>query len=179
MRVISGVAKGKLLETLPGGDTVRPTTDRVKEALFSAIHFDLPNATVLDLFAGSGQLGIEALSRGASHAHFVDLSRNATSVINKNLSACGFSSISSVTCADYNTYLKNCNLSFDVAFIDPPYAANLFDGAINAVAPYMQKDGIIVCEHPINILLTDIEQFTRRDYKYGKIAVTIFRKEAD
>lgn len=179
MRVISGLAKGKQLETLPGGDTVRPTTDRVKEALFSAIHFDLPNATVLDLFAGSGQLGIEAISRGASHAHFVDLSKNATTVINKNLSACGFSGYATVNCADYNTYLKNCNLSFDIAFIDPPYAANLFEDAINAVAPYIQSNGIIVCEHPINISITDIEQFARRDYKYGKIAVTVFRKEAD
>ncbi len=179
MRVISGFAKGKQLETLPGGDTVRPTTDRVKEALFSAIHFDLPNAIVLDLFAGSGQLGIEALSRGATHAHFVDLSKTAVAVINKNLSACGFSSNASVSCADFSTYLKNCNLTFDVAFIDPPYAANLFDDAVSAVTPYMQRDGIIVCEHPINALITDIPQYTRRDYKYGKIAVTVFRKEAD
>ena len=179
MRVISGLAKGKQLETLPGGDTVRPTTDRVKEALFSAIHFDLPNATVLDLFAGSGQLGIEALSRGAAFAHFVDLSKTAVAVINKNLSSCGFEDSATVKCADFSTYLKGCNHTFDIAFIDPPYAANLFDAAILGVSPYMQPGGIIICEHPLNVTITDIPQYTRRDYKYGKIAVTVFRKEAD
>ncbi len=179
MRVIAGIAKGKPLQTLPGGDTVRPTTDRVKEAIFSAIHFDLPGAYVIDMFAGSGQLGIEALSRGAGSAVFLDSSQNAAKITAKNLEYCNFSNKSIVCCTDYKTYLSRCTEGFDIAFIDPPYMLNIFNDAISLIAPYIKDNGIIVCEHPIDATILDIPLFSRRDYKYGKIAVTVFRKEAE
>ena len=91
MRVITGIARGRKLVTLEGEEVVRPTTDRVKEAMFSIIQFDIPGKSVLDLFAGSGQLGIEALSRGAEKAVFVDKSAEAFSVVMQNLKTCGLS----------------------------------------------------------------------------------------
>lgn len=179
MRVIAGIAKGKSLQTLPGGDTVRPTTDRVKEALFSAIHFDLPDAFVLDMFAGSGGLGIEALSRGAAKTVFLDCSQNATAVINQNLKNCGFSDSAKVICTDYKAYLNRQSERFSLVFIDPPYHLEIFNDAITSVLPHLTDNGIIVCEHPVNATILDIANFKRRDYKYGKIAITIFRKEAE
>ncbi len=179
MRVIAGIAKGKPLETLPGGDTVRPTTDRVKEALFSAIHFDLPDASVLDMFAGSGGLGIEALSRGAGSAVFLDCSQNAAGVISQNLKHCGFENLAKVIVTDYKAYLNRQSDKFDVVFIDPPYHLDIFNEAIELATSHINDGGIIVCEHPINTTILDVASFKRRDYKYGKIAVTIFRKEAE
>ncbi len=179
MRVIAGIAKGKSLKTLEGNDTVRPTTDRVKEALFSAIHFDLPNAHILDMFAGSGGLGIEALSRGANSAVFLDCSQNAIAIINQNLKYCGLEEQSQVVCTDYKVYLSKCTDVFDLVFIDPPYHLNIFNEAISSVSSLVSDNGIIVCEHPIDATILDIPSYKRRDYKYGKIAVTIFRKEAE
>lgn len=179
MRVISGIAKGKPLQTLSGGDTVRPTTDRVKEAIFSAIHFDLPGANVIDVFAGSGQMGIEALSRGAASAVFLDCSQNATKVIGKNLEYCNFSKLGKVLCTDYSAYLARQSESFDVAFIDPPYHLQIFNEAIAQIIPHISDNGIIVCEHPVSTTILDVASCSRRDYKYGKIAVTVFRKEAE
>ena len=179
MRVIAGIAKGKSLETLPGGDTVRPTTDRVKEALFSAIHFDLPDASVLDMFAGSGGLGIEALSRGAGSAVFLDCSQNAATVISQNIKHCGFEKSAKVIVTDYKAYLNRLNEKFDVVFIDPPYHLDIFNEAVEHITPHVNNGGIIVCEHPVNATILDVASFKRRDYKYGKIAVTIFRKEAE
>ena len=107
MRVITGSARGKRLETLPGDDITRPTAERVKEALFSAIQFDIEGRRVLDLFAGSGQLGIEALSRGASGAVFVDRNAAAAAVVQKNVRAAGFFPQSQVLCTDALGYLAH------------------------------------------------------------------------
>lgn len=177
MRVIAGSAKGKPLKTLDGGDTVRPTTDRVKEALFSAIHFDLPEALVLDMFAGSGQLGIEALSRGAKSVDFIDISKESCDVISKNLSYCGFEG--KIHKTDYKTFLEGFQKSFDVVFIDPPYHLNIFNQAIKDVSPFLSGGGVIVCEHPKDSKIDNVKGFARRDYKYGQIALTLFRKEAE
>ena len=91
MRVITGSARGRRLETLPGEDITRPTSESVKEALFSMIQFEIEDARVLDLFAGSGQLGIEALSRGASFCTFVENNKSARAVTERNITQCGFS----------------------------------------------------------------------------------------
>ena len=120
MRVITGKARGVSLKT-PEGMLTRPTADRVKEALFSIIHFDIPGARVLDLFGGTGQLGIEALSQGAAQAVFVDAREEACRLIRENLTRTKLSG-GTVVRADYMDYLSRCREKFDIIFLDPPYA---------------------------------------------------------
>ncbi|MBQ3215346.1 MAG: 16S rRNA (guanine(966)-N(2))-methyltransferase RsmD, partial [Oscillospiraceae bacterium] len=121
MRVITGKARGVTLKT-PTGLQTRPTTDRVKEALFSIIQFDIPGAQVLDLFGGTGQLGIEALSRGAKSAVFVDERDDSCSLIKENLRRTQMSQDAKVVRSDYLAYLQRCRGKFDIIFLDPPYA---------------------------------------------------------
>ena len=121
MRVIAGSAKGTTLKT-PEGMRTRPTTDRVKEALFSILQFDLPGASVLDLFGGTGQLGIEALSRGASRAVFVDEQEAACRLIRENLKKTHLEAQAQVIRGDYKRYLLSCREKFRILFLDPPYA---------------------------------------------------------
>ena len=123
MRVITGSCRGKKLKTLESLDT-RPTTDMVKEAVFSIIQFDVPASSVLDLFAGSGQMGIEALSRGASHCVFVDSNPEAVAIVKDNVDSCGFNKESRVLCMDSLEYLKVAKAGLDIVFIDPPYRAS-------------------------------------------------------
>ena len=177
MRVITGKARGRRLETLNGND-VRPTTDKVKEAVFSSIQFDIEGRRVLDLFAGSGQLGIEALSRGADSAVFVDLNPEAIAVINRNLKATGFEDQSKVIRADYFSFAASTAEKFNIAFLDPPYRAGLLEKALNTVAGIMSDTGIIVCEHPTDIILPDSAGIfaKTRCAKYGKISVSIYKK---
>ena len=120
MRVIAGSAKGRKLKTLEGME-VRPTTDKVKEAVFSSIQFDLPGAEVLDLFSGSGQMGIEALSRGANHAVFVDRAANSLRVTRENLESLQFLSDASLHQMDALSFLQSTAAQFDIAILDPPY----------------------------------------------------------
>ena len=120
MRVITGSARGRKLKTLEGVD-VRPTTDRVKEAVFSIVQFDVQGAAVLDLFAGSGQMGIEALSRGAKLAVFVDSSKRSLEVVRDNLKTTGLAPSSRVVTMDYKSFLAGTRDQFDIAFLDPPY----------------------------------------------------------
>ena len=123
MRVITGTARGRRLKELQGMET-RPTTDKVKESLFSIIQFDIEGRRVLDLFAGTGQLGIEALSRGAAEAVFVDRRPDAVRLVQENLALCGFTDRARVKSGDALTYLKSGE-KFDLIFLDPPYAADL------------------------------------------------------
>lgn len=120
MRVITGTAKGRRLETLEGED-VRPTTERIKEAVFSIIQFEIMGHTFLDLFAGSGQMGIEAISRGASSAYFVDASKKSLDVVKKNISSVKFDKEAKVFAMDYRSFLSMNTVEFDIAFLDPPY----------------------------------------------------------
>ena len=178
MRVISGIKKGQRLEAPKGDDIVRPTTDRVKEALFSILNFELENALVLDLFAGSGQLGIESLSRGALHAFFIDCNRDSVALINRNLSACNFQSSATVIKTDFKSFLKTNEQKFDIIFLDPPYSLNAWKDALDLIGNSIATRGIIALEHPIECPIDDLEGYLRKDYKYGKIIITIFRKEA-
>ena len=177
MRVIAGKAKGIQLKT-PDGMLTRPTTDRVKEALFSILQFDLPGTRVLDLFGGTGQLGIEALSRGAKEAVFVDAREEACRLIRENLKRTGFSG--KVVRADYLAYLDHCKEKFNIVFLDPPYAEVFLENALNRITEIdiLQSGGIIVAERPLGKELPwEFEGFTRsRDYKYGKIILTLYRK---
>lgn len=180
MRVITGSAKGIALKT-PDGMLTRPTADRVKEALFSAIQFDIPCARVLDLFGGTGQLGIEALSRGAKSAVFVDHQQNAVSLIQENLRRTHFTQQAKVVRSDYLQYLKRCKETFDIVFLDPPYAEIFLENALKCISEIdiLQTGGIIVTERPVGKELPfEFEGFSRsRDYKYGKTLVTLYRKE--
>lgn len=181
MRVITGIARGRKLETLDGLD-VRPTTEKVKEALFSSIQFDIEGRRVLDLFAGSGQLGIEALSRGAESAVFVDASPDSLEVVKRNLKATGFEDKARTVRKDYFSFLAAANEKFDIAFLDPPYKAGYLEKALENLTAIMSDYGIIVCEYPTDITLPETLSggfYAKKNMKYGKIAVTIYRKKND
>lgn len=179
MRVITGSARGRRLGELEGMET-RPTTDRVKEALFSIINFDIPGAKVLDLFGGTGQLGIEALSRGAKSAVFVDAREEACKLIRENLKRTKLEQDAKVVRSDYLDYLERCREKFSVIFLDPPYAEVFLENALNRITEIdiLQSDGIIVTERPLGKELPwELEGYTRsRDYKYGKTLLTLYRK---
>ena len=180
MRVIAGSAKGTKLNT-PEGMLTRPTADRVKEAMFSIIQFDLPGANVLDLFAGTGQLGIEALSRGAAAATFIDESGPAYKLIQDNVKRALFTGRAKIVRSDYLTYLKNCTSKFDIILLDPPYAEVFLENALKMITEIdiLQSGGIIVTERPVGKeLLCDFPGYTRsKDYKYGKTLLTLYRKD--
>lgn len=179
MRVITGKARGVQLKT-PDGMQTRPTTDRVKEALFSIIHFDIPGARVLDLFGGTGQLGIEALSRGAKSAVFVDAGEAACKLIRENLKRTRFEQEGKVVRSDYLEYLKRTREQFDIILLDPPYAEVFLENALKQITEIdiLQSGGIIIAERPLGKELPwEFEGFERsRDYKYGKILLTVYRK---
>ena len=123
MRIITGTAKGKKLVSLEG-DATRPTSERIKEAVFSSIQFDVEGRGVLDLFAGSGQMGLEALSRGAEKATFIDLSREAMDIVKQNARTTGFFDVSHFLVSDWRNYIRKASgrEQFDLVFVDPPYA---------------------------------------------------------
>ena len=180
MRVITGKARGVQLKT-PEGMLTRPTADRVKEALFSIINFDLPGAAVLDLFGGTGQLGIEALSRGAASAVFVDAGDQPCKLIRENLKRCKLESNANVIRSDYLQYLERCTDRFDIVLLDPPYAEVFLENAIKKITEIdiLKSGGIIVAERPVEKPLDlEIEGFSRtKDYKYGKTLLTLYRKD--
>ena len=126
MRVITGIARGRKLKELPGMET-RPTTDKVKESVFNIVQFDIEGRRVLDLFAGTGQMGIEALSRGAAHCTFVDLRKEAAAVVRENLAHTKLSENGKVIQGDYLAFLTGCREKFDLAFLDPPYNTGMLE----------------------------------------------------
>ena len=180
MRVITGTAKGRRLITLEGED-IRPTAAKVKGAIFNSIQFDIEGRTVLDLFAGSGQLGVEALSRGAKKAVFVDLSRDAVKVVNENLEHCRLKENASVFNGDSISYLKTTREKFDIVFIDPPYKKQFTDKALSLVLNVLNEGGIIVCETDIREELPEaIGEYTvAKQDTYSKTKLTIYRYSGD
>ena len=179
MRVITGKARGIQLKT-PEGMLTRPTADRVKEALFSIINFDVPGAKVLDLFGGTGQLGIEALSRGAESAVFVDSREDSCKLIRENLKRTKLEKAAKVIRSDYMDYLSRCREQYNIIFLDPPYAEVFLENSIKRITEIdiLETDGIIVAERPLGKELPwEFEGYTRsKDYKYGKVLLTIYRK---
>ena len=176
MRVISGTCRGrKLLE--PQGMAVRPTTDQVKEALFNIIQFDVEGRRALDLFAGTGQLGIEALSRGARECVFVDASRDSLKLVRENLRRCGLEA--PVIQCDAEGYLRRGE-KFDLIFLDPPYGTGQDARAIEAVKEFdiLSLGGIMVCETMRDAVLPDPgeDYGTIRTYRYGKIKLTVITR---
>lgn len=179
MRVITGAARGCRLDTLPGEDT-RPTGERVKEALFSAIQFEIEGRRVLDLFAGSGQLGIEALSRGAAACVFVDRNPAAVQLILGNLQRTGLYAHAQVVGAEALTYLTRPKEAFDLVFLDPPYAAGLLLPALERVAPLVREGGVIVCESDEGTELPEtVAGFSlERTRRYGRVHLHYYRRPA-
>ena len=180
MRIITGQARGRRLQTLPGEDT-RPTAERVKEALFSALQFEIEGRRILDLFAGSGQLGIEALSRGAQGGVFVDRNPEAVEIIRQNLKAAGLTANTQVLCQDAASYLTRHGARFDIAFLDPPYASGLLEPMLERVVPFMNKGGVIVCESDEKVQLPEQagEFCLDRTYRYGKTLIRLYRHRAE
>ncbi len=179
MRVITGSARGRRLRTLEGND-VRPTTDKIKEAVFSSIQFEIEGSRVLDLFSGSGQLGIEALSRGADSAVFVDLNPHAIDIIKENLKVTNLNGLARVVRSDSFSFIASTDERFDIAFLDPPYRDGILEKSLSAVTGIMNDGGIIICERPIDISLPEtIFGFKgKKQLKFGKILVSVYRKES-
>ncbi len=181
MRVITGTARGTNLKA-PDGLLTRPTADRVKQALFNIIQYEIAG-DVLDLFAGSGQLGIEALSRGAGRAVFVDERADALAVVRENLRRTHLTEKAEVVRGDYLNYLSGCRRRFRIIFLDPPYAEKYLENAIKRISEIdiLTEGGIIVSERPAEKRLD--EHFSglvrSKDYVYGKTAITIFHREKD
>ena len=179
MRVITGSARGAKLKTLEGLAT-RPTSDRVKEAIFNIIQFDIQGRRVLDLFGGSGQLASEALSRGADYAVIVDQSAEAVKVIKDNLKKTKFDQQASVFQMDYLRYLSTAREKFDLIFLDPPYAEKSLENALQKISEIdiLSEGGIIICERPKDkVMPPEVGGLLcSRDYNYGKTAVNLYTR---
>lgn len=179
MRVISGSARGRRLKELPGMDT-RPTTDQVKESIFNIIQFDVEGRKVLDLFAGTGQMGIEALSRGAAHATFVDMAPAAAKIVRENVELTRFADVSKVVQSDWRGFLSSCREKFDLIFLDPPYKTDMLENAMQTIAAIdiLSEHGIMICESPLDKELPELAAPYEKgkEYRYGKIKVTLYRR---
>lgn len=176
MRVITGNAKGRRLQT-PSGLETRPTSEVTKEAVFSIMQFEIEGANVLDLFAGSGQMGIEALSRGAKFCVFVDSARACQQVQRQNLAHTGLSAQARIVGTDAAVFLKSTAGPFDIVFLDPPYHAGLAQKLLPRIADITRASGFIFCEHDRdeqmpaqagNFLLI-------KQYRYGKSSISLYR----
>lgn len=178
MRVITGIARGRNLDTLEGESVTRPTTQATKEALFSSIQFEIEDARVLDLFAGCGQLGIEALSRGARFCTFVESNRAAHKIVEGNIRKCKMEDNSLLVLSDARTFLQRQN-TFDIAFLDPPYKAGLIGECLPRLTEIMSEDGVIICETARDEVLPDgcNGWNISKQKAYGKTMLTYYRKE--
>lgn len=179
MRVISGSARGRRLKELPGLDT-RPTTDKVKESVFNILQFEIEGRRVLDLFGGTGQMGIEAMSRGAVHVTFVDKAPAAVNIIRQNLATTNFTDSARVVQSDWKAFLSNCREKFHLIFLDPPYKETMLENALETIAAIdiLSEHGIIVCESPLDKELPDLAGPCEkgREYRYGQIKVTLYHR---
>ena len=181
MRVISGISRGTKLVSLPGDDITRPTIDRVKEGMFSAVQFMLEGARVLDLCAGSGQLGIEAFSRGAAKCVFIDQNRDAVSLIQQNLKAAGLFSRASVAMTSAESYLATCRDKFDLVVLDPPYHQNIAADLLPLIAQVVAEGGTVMAETEFGAKLPEQagSLIMKKQYKYGAVALTRYEQEAE
>lgn len=182
MRVITGSARGRRLLELEGTET-RPTTDRVKEGIFNIIQFDIEGRKILDLFAGTGQLGIEALSRGAASAVFVDMRREAARLVEENLRLTGLAENARVVCGDALAYLGAVREKADIVFLDPPYGSGLLKKALQQIETFdiLRENGIIICESDAAAPMEEMSPPYRfhRTYRYGRVRLTVYRREGE
>lgn len=184
VRVISGSARGLKLNT-PGDDRVRPTTDRVKESMFNIVQDWVYDSQVLDLFAGSGALGIEALSRGASQAVFCDNSLDSIKIIKSNIEKARVADRSQIVNGDFKRCLRDMeakNQSFDMIFVDPPYYEGLFEEVLDTIrsCKILKKDGIVIVEHDAKRPIGQVEGLeVYKEKKYGITMLTFYCLEDD
>lgn len=183
MRVISGKVRGLKLNA-PKNDDVRPTTDRVKESLFNMINSYMMDSDILDLFAGTGSLGIECLSRGANKCVFVDKSKESINIVKSNIKKARVENESIVLNLDFKSAISSLALKkekFDVIFMDPPYYKNMFNDALLAVdeKELLKEDGIIVVEHDTVDKFPDNmgRLYKSREKKYGNTTITFYKLE--
>ncbi len=172
MRIISGKYKGKQLNS-PKSDNIRPTGDKVKQALFTKLQFFIQDAIVLDLFSGSGALGIEALSRGARKVFFVDKDKRSIKLTYENLK--GLDKNYEVINASYDIALNNFKEKFDLILVDPPYASGVYDNVLDLIDKnkLLNEGGYIVCEHPVGLKINT--NFVNIDQKrYGTVELTYY-----
>ncbi len=174
MRIIAGESRGIKLKTLQGSEIVRPTIERVKEGIFSSIHFFVEGAHVLDLFAGSGQMGIEALSRGAAHCVFIDEDKNAIDIIKSNLKAANLLQNATVIHTDASNYLLRTQEKFNLIFLDPPYNKSIIETTLPNLQNIVCDDAIIIAETELNAKLPEkAGKITlKKQYKYSSVRVT-------
>lgn len=180
MRIIAGKANRKALVTLPGEDITRPTIERVKEGMFSAIQFELQGRRVLDLFSGCGQIALEALSRGADSAVMIDSSVEAVEILKQNAKSTGLMKQCRISRMDYSEFLKGASgkEKFDLVFLDPPYSKDMKNEILKKVtrADILNEGAIVVCE--TNVDFCDGEAVYnltfKKKYKYGKVFITMF-----
>ena len=180
MRIISGTRRGRKLKE-PRGLDIRPTSDIVKESIFNIIQFDIEGARVLDLFAGTGQLGIEALSRGARGAVFVDSKPEAARLIRENLKMCGFEDLAEVHTRDALSYLKGGE-RFDLIFVDPPYDTPLIDKTLSRIIQFdkLNEHGIMICETKAEWPMPDcaLPYVMQKQYRYGGVKIARYGRVA-
>ncbi len=179
MRVIAGTARGKNLQALPGEDVTRPTINRVKEAMFSSVQFLVPGARVLDLFAGSGQLGIEALSRGAKSCIFVDRSSDALAIVKANCKMAGVDRQSDIRQAEALPFLANIRGPFDLVLLDPPFHYDTLNEVLPALGNKVAPGGVVLTESEREAVLPKRAGalVLAKQYYYGKIMVSRYEKE--
>lgn len=181
MRVVAGSKRGAVLLS-PKGDETRPTTDRVKENIFNLIQFDVSEKEVLDLFSGSGAMGIEALSRGALFCTFVDSSKSAIDIIKKNVAKTGFQGQSETVNSSFDVFLNNTSKKFSLVFLDPPYHKGYIDKATEILIKknLLKDDAVIVCETDYDEeLLKNNTLSLIKEKHYGRVRVRIFRLPAN
>ena len=182
MRIIAGEFKGRKL-SVPRDDSVRPTAEKVREAVFSMLQNEIPDAVVLDLFAGTGSLGLEALSRGARRVYFTDRDRQSIALVRSNVKACGAEDRSVILCADYASAISRIHDKIHIVFLDPPYKAGLMEDCLTRLAdsPLLPEGGLIVAEHGREEVLPDELSCLQRirDRKYGKVRVSVYEKQEE
>jgi 16S rRNA (guanine966-N2)-methyltransferase len=180
MRIITGIYRGRRLAS-PRDLSVRPTSDRVKEAIFSMIEGDIPEAVVLDLFAGTGSLGLEALSRGAKHCYFIDNDRESVRLIKTNIAHCKAEDESTIMVGDFNYAITKVKEPVGLAFLDPPYETKLLDQALLKISEegFMVPGGLVVTEHgPKKVMPDNIGKLEKiKEKKYGQVFVTVYQAE--
>ena len=181
MRIIAGELKGRRLKT-PDDNRVRPTTDKVKEAVFSMISPYLYDSVAVDLFAGTGNLGLEAISRGARQVYFADKDRRSIALIKENTTYCKVEDRSVILWSDYRDALAKIRGPVDIIFLDPPYGSGFLEDALETIAScgILSDEGIVVAEHGIEENLPDsfgaLSAIKKK--KYGKIGISVYENAA-
>lgn len=177
MRIIAGDYKGRVLCS-PGDRRVRPTSDKVKEALFSIIGYKIIDSVCMDLFAGTGNLGLEALSRGAKKCYFADHSGESIKIIKENIKICRGEDYSVVIHGDYKKVLSNVSEKMDIIFLDPPYEKDMFEDIMIHIREndILSEKGFLVCEHSNDVAMPEeISGYCKtKERRYGKVVLSFY-----